>query len=52
MLFFGCQKSEHHFMYRDELHGAKEEGVLTHLTVAASRDQASMHIFQQYIDAV
>jgi sulfite reductase alpha subunit-like flavoprotein len=39
MLFFGCQKREHHFMYRTELEGAHGEGALTHLSVAASREQ-------------
>eukprot|EP00047_Mylnosiga_fluctuans_P002362 m.224201 g.224201 ORF g.224201 m.224201 type:complete len:656 (-) comp11058_c0_seq1:70-2037(-) len=49
MLFFGCQRSEHHYLYRDELHGAKEAGALTHLTVAASRDQASKVYVQHHL---
>ena len=39
MLFFGCQNAKHHFLYADEITSAKERGALTHLSVAASRDQ-------------
>ena len=39
MLFFGCQNEAKHFMYRDELEQAKNQGVLSHLYTAYSRDQ-------------
>lgn len=39
MLFFGCQNEKHHFLYADEIRSAKDRGALTHLSVAASRDQ-------------
>ncbi|HSV13613.1 MAG TPA: sulfite reductase subunit alpha [Tepidisphaeraceae bacterium] len=39
-LFFGDQRSECDFLYRDELQTMHEEGVLTRLDTAFSRDQA------------
>jgi sulfite reductase (NADPH) flavoprotein alpha-component len=39
-LFFGAQHSATDFLYRDELHGFVESGVLTRLSLAFSRDQA------------
>jgi sulfite reductase (NADPH) flavoprotein alpha-component len=38
-LFFGDQKSEHDFLYRDELEHYHQQGVLSQLTTAFSRDQ-------------
>ena len=38
-LFFGDQKSEHDFLYRDELEGYHREGTLHRLSTAFSRDQ-------------
>jgi sulfite reductase (NADPH) flavoprotein alpha-component len=38
-LFFGDQKSEHDFLYRDELENYHREGTLHRLTTAFSRDQ-------------
>ena len=38
-LFFGDQKSEHDFLYRDELEQYHQQGVLSRLTTAFSRDQ-------------
>lgn len=39
-LFFGDQKADSDFLYREELLGLKESGVLTRLDLAFSRDQA------------
>jgi len=39
-LFFGDQKSDSDFLYRDELEAMQAEGVLTKLDTAFSRDQA------------
>lgn len=49
MLFFGCQKRAQHFLYEDELVAAKEGGVLSHLSVACSRDQAEKVYVQHHI---
>jgi sulfite reductase (NADPH) flavoprotein alpha-component len=38
-LFFGDQKSDHDFLYRDELEQYHQQGVLSRLTTAFSRDQ-------------
>ncbi len=38
-LFFGDQKSDHDFLYREELEGYLKEGTLTRLSTAFSRDQ-------------
>jgi len=39
-LFFGDQKASTDFLYREELEAYQKEGVLHHLSVAFSRDQA------------
>ncbi len=39
-LFFGDQKAETDFLYREELEAYQAEGVLNHLSLAFSRDQA------------
>lgn len=39
VLFFGCQKQQQHFMYREELENYVNQGVLTRLFTAFSRDQ-------------
>lgn len=39
-LFFGDQRLEHDFIYRDELLGWQESGLLNRLDLAFSRDQA------------
>ncbi len=39
MLFFGCRKRSDDFIYEDELLSHKEDGVLTSVHVAFSRDQ-------------
>ena len=38
-LFFGAQRSQNDFFYRDELEGMKSDGHLTNLSLAFSRDQ-------------
>lgn len=38
-LFFGDQRSEHDFLYREELERCQRQSVLTRLTTAFSRDQ-------------
>ncbi|WP_226366632.1 sulfite reductase flavoprotein subunit alpha [Pseudonocardia sp. ICBG162] len=39
-LLFGDRRSDHDFLYRSELLGWAEDGLLTHLDLAFSRDQA------------
>lgn len=39
-LFFGDQKQEHDFLYRDEMETFVKDGLLTRLDLAFSRDQA------------
>ena len=39
-LFFGDQRREHDFLYRDEFEGFHRDGLLTHLDLAFSRDHA------------
>ncbi len=46
-LFFGDQKSSADFLYRDELLGWKESGLLARLDLAFSRDQAEKIYVQQ-----
>jgi len=46
-LFFGDQKASADFLYREELSGLQEAGVLTRLDLAFSRDQAEKIYVQQ-----
>jgi sulfite reductase (NADPH) flavoprotein alpha-component len=46
-LFFGDQKAASDFLYREELLGLKESGLLTRLDLAFSRDQAEKIYVQQ-----
>jgi sulfite reductase (NADPH) flavoprotein alpha-component len=46
-LFFGDQKAASDFLYREELAGLQESGVLTRLDLAFSRDQAEKIYVQQ-----
>ncbi len=39
-LFFGDQRAEYDYLYRDELEAWQKDGVLNHLDLAFSRDQA------------
>lgn len=47
-LFFGEQRSEQNFLYREEITGYKEEGVLTNLELAWSRDVPGQRTFVQH----
>jgi sulfite reductase alpha subunit-like flavoprotein len=38
-LFFGCRKSNSDFIYKDEIFGYKEQGIITDCLVALSREQ-------------
>ena len=46
-LFFGDQRAAYDYLYREELEGMKESGVLTRLDLAFSRDQAEKVYVQQ-----
>ena len=48
-LFFGEQHAATDFYYRDELQGMHKSGLLTHLSLAFSRDQAEKIYVQQRI---
>ncbi|MFJ3484165.1 molybdopterin-dependent oxidoreductase [Pseudomonas sp. NPDC090202] len=48
-LFFGEQHVATDFYYRDELEGMHKDGLLTHLSLAFSRDQAQKIYVQQRI---
>lgn len=40
-LYFGCRRADADFIYKEELDGALERGVLTQLRTAFSREQAA-----------
>lgn len=46
-LFFGCRKRDEDFYYEDEWQALKEEGVLTRLHCAFSREQAHKKVYVQ-----
>jgi sulfite reductase (NADPH) flavoprotein alpha-component len=48
-LFFGEQHAASDFYYRDELTAMQHDGLLTHLSLAFSRDQAQKIYVQQRI---
>ncbi|WP_432669436.1 molybdopterin-dependent oxidoreductase [Pseudomonas umsongensis] len=48
-LFFGEQHAASDFYYRDELQGMQHDGLLTHLSLAFSRDQAEKIYVQDRI---
>jgi sulfite reductase (NADPH) flavoprotein alpha-component len=48
-LFFGEQHAASDFYYRDELQGMQRDGLLTHLSLAFSRDQAEKIYVQDRI---
>ena len=50
VLFFGCRKKVEDYIYRDELEGYREEGVLSDLQVAFSRDQPEKIYVQHLLE--
>ena len=48
-LFFGDQRRDYDFLYREELEGMHEDGFLTRFDTAFSRDQAEKHYVQNRI---
>ncbi len=40
-LFFGCRRAEEDYLYRDDMEGFVNDGTLTHLEVAFSRNPAN-----------
>ena len=47
MLFFGCRKEEHDYIYRDEMEKALSENVISSLNVAFSRDDPKKKVYVQ-----
>jgi sulfite reductase (NADPH) flavoprotein alpha-component len=45
-LFFGHQRQDYDFFYRDELHALRKKGVLTRLSLAWSRDGSEKYYVQ------
>lgn len=54
ILYFGCKKEAHDFIYKDELQNFQESGVLDHLRIAFSREQSEkvyvQHLIKQNAD--
>lgn len=55
VLYFGCKNRDMDYIYRDELEGFKESGILTQLHIAFSREQNKkvyvQHLIQRDEDA-
>lgn len=51
VLFFGCRSASHDFIYRKELDDYVEQGVLTDLFVAFSRDNPEEKVYVQHLIA-
>ena len=49
VLYFGCKKEELDYIYRDELEGYKNEGILKDLHVAFSRKDPSQKEYVQHL---
>jgi len=47
MLFFGCRKEEHDYIYRDEMEKALGDNVISSLDVAFSRDDPKKKVYVQ-----
>ena len=52
MLFFGCRSIKEDYIYQEEFEGFKDEGVLSDLQVAFSRDQAQKVYVQHKLKEV
>ncbi|GLC59569.1 hypothetical protein PLESTB_001501400 [Pleodorina starrii] len=50
-LFFGCRSRAHDYIYQEELEGYVASGVLSHLHLAFSRDQATKDYVQHHVEA-
>jgi NADPH-ferrihemoprotein reductase len=50
ILFFGCRKSEHDYIYKEELESYLLSGALTELHVAFSRDGPSKEYVQHHLE--
>ncbi len=49
ILYFGCKNRDHDFIYADELDKYRQDGTLTQLYLAFSREQKEQKVYVQHI---